>query len=159
MKIKGILESIDSMKTKMHVAYRIFHCSPQIKRAIKQWKDEEDLPVVEICLETSEDNYVTIKSYDLVNKYGFDDLAALLMLDDLMKAHAKKDYERLNQLLSFLEYGKHEPINPKAVDEILGQVQQNNPKVWAEYQKICAEEEVRENKLKDEYSRIIETEL
>lgn len=159
MKIKDILESIDSTKAKLHVAYRIFNCSPEIKNAIKRWKDEEDLPVVNICLETSEDNYVTIKSYDLVNKYGFDDLAALLMLDDLLKAHAKKDYERLNQLLSFLEYGKHEPINPKAVDEILGQVQQNNPKVWAEYQKMLSEEEKREKELNEGYSQIIETEL
>ena len=56
MKIKDILESIDSVKTKIYTAYRIFHSSPKIKKAIKQWKTYEDLPVVKVTVETSEES-------------------------------------------------------------------------------------------------------
>lgn len=158
MKIKDILESIDSMKTKIYVAYRIFHCSSKIKKAIKQWKTYEDLPVMKITVETSEDNFVEISSYDLVNKYGFDELSALLMLDDIEKAQEKQDKEKLNDLLAFLVRGKHE-VKTRVSQELLAQIKKNNPEVWEEYQKLCANSAKREKELVEGYSKIIETEL
>lgn len=158
MKIKDILESIDSMKTKIYAAYRIFHSSPKIKKAIKQWKTYEDLPVMKVTVETSEDNFVEISSYDLVNKYGFDELSALLMLDDIEKAQEKQDKEKLNDLLAFLVRGKHE-VKTRVSQELLEQIKKNNPEVWEEYQKLCANSAKREKELEEGYSKIIETEL
>ena len=158
MKIKDILESIDSMRTKIYAAYRIFHCSPKIKKAIKQWKTYEDLPVIKVTIETSEDKFVEISSFDLVNKYGFDELSALLMLDDIEKAQEKQDKEKLNDLLAFLVRGKHE-VKTRVSQELLEQIKKNNPEVWEEYQKLCANSAKREKELEDGYSKIIETEL
>lgn len=158
MKIKDILESIDSVKTKIYTAYRIFHSSPKIKKAIKQWKTYEDLPVVKVTVETSEEKFVEISSYDLVNKYGFDELSALLMLDDIEKAQEKQDKEKLNDLLAFLVRGKHE-VRTRVSQELLEQIKKNNPEVWEEYQKLCANSAKREKELEEGYSKIIETEL
>lgn len=158
MKIKDILESIDSVKTKIYAAYRIFHSSPKIKKAIKQWKTYEDLPVVKVTVETSEEKFVEISSYDLVNKYGFDELSALLMLDDIEKAQEKQDKEKLNDLLAFLVRGKHE-VRTRVSQELLEQIKKNNPEVWEEYQKLCANSAKREKELEEDYSKIIETEL
>jgi len=158
MKIKDILESIDSVKTKIYAAYRIFHSSPKIKKAIKQWKTYEDLPVVKVTVETSEEKFVEISSYDLVNKYGFDELSALLMLDDIEKAQEKQDKEKLNDLLAFLVRGKHE-VRTRVSQELLEQIKKNNPEVWEEYQKLCANSAKREKELEEGYSKIIETEL
>lgn len=158
MKIKDILESIDSVKTKIYAAYRIFHSSPKIKKAIKQWKTYEDLPVVKVTVETSEEKFVEISSYDLVNKYGFDELSALLMLDDIEKAQEKQDKEKLNDLLAFLVRGKHE-VRTRVSQELLEEIKKNNPEVWEEYQKLCANSAKREKELEEGYSKIIETEL
>ena len=158
MKIKDILESIDSVKIKIYAAYRIFHSSPKIKKAIKQWKTYEDLPVVKVTVETSEEKFVEISSYDLVNKYGFDELSALLMLDDIEKAQEKQDKEKLNDLLAFLVRGKHE-VRTRVSQELLEQIKKNNPEVWEEYQKLCANSAKREKELEEGYSKIIETEL
>ena len=158
MKIKDILESIDSVKIKIYAAYRIFHSSPKIKKAIKQWKTYEDLPVVKVTVETSEEKFVEISSYDLVNKYGFDELSALLMLDDIEKAQEKQDKEKLNDLLAFLVCGKHE-VRTRVSQELLEQIKKNNPEVWEEYQKLCANSAKREKELEEGYSKIIETEL
>lgn len=158
MKIKDILESIDSVKAKIYAAYRIFHSSPKIKKAIKQWKTYEDLPVVKVTVETSEEKFVEISSYDLVNKYGFDELSALLMLDDIEKAQEKQDKEKLNDLLAFLVRGKHE-VRTRVSQELLEEIKKNNPEVWEEYQKLCANSAKREKELEEGYSKIIETEL
>ena len=158
MKIKDILESIDSVKTKIYAAYRIFHSSPKIKKAIKQWKTYDDLPVVKVTVETSEEKFVEISSYDLVNKYGFDEVSALLMLDDIEKAQEKQDKEKLNDLLAFLVRGKHE-VRTRVSQELLEQIKKNNPEVWEEYQKLCANSAKREKELEEGYSKIIETEL
>ena len=158
MKIKDILESIDSVKTKIYAAYRIFHSSPKIKKAIKQWKIDEDLPVVKVTVETSEEKFVEISSYYLVNKYGFDELSALLMLDDIEKAQEKQDKEKLNDLLAFLVRGKHE-VRTRVSQELLEEIKKNNPEVWEEYQKLCANSAKREKELEEGYSKIIETEL
>ena len=158
MKIKDILESIDSVKTKIYAAYRIFHSSPKIKKAIKQWKTYDDLPVVKVTVETSEEKFVEISSYDLVNKYGFDELSALLMLDDIEKAQEKQDKEKLNDLLAFLVRGKHE-VRTRVSQELMEQIKKNNPEVWEEYQKLCANSAKREKELEEGYSKIIETEL
>lgn len=158
MKIKDILESIDSVKTKIYAAYRIFHSSPKIKKAIKQWKTYEDLPVVKVTVETSEEKFIEISSYDLVNKYGFDELSALLMLDDIEKAQEKQDKEKLNDLLAFLVRGKHE-VRTRVSQELLEEIKKNNPEVWEEYQKLCANSAKREKELEEGYSKIIETEL
>ncbi|MBR5237696.1 MAG: hypothetical protein IKV26_03185 [Paludibacteraceae bacterium] len=158
MKIKDILESIDSVKTKICVAYRIFYSTPKIKKAIKQWKAYGDLPVIRVTVETSEENFIEISSYDLLNKYGFDELSALLMLDDIEKAQEKQDKEKLNDLLAFLVRGKHE-VRTIVSQELLEQIKKNNPEVWDEYQKLCANSAKREKELEEDYSKIIETEL
>lgn len=158
MKIKEILESIDSLKAKIYTAYRIFHCSPRIKNAIRQWKMYEDLPVISVHIENSEDNFVEITSYNLVNLYGFEELAALLMLDDLEKAQEKKDKEKISDLLAFLVRGKHE-MKSNVPKEIFEHIKENNPEVWKEYQKLCDDSAIRDKELEEGYSKIIETDL
>lgn len=158
MKIKDILESIDSLKVKIYTAYRIFYCSPKIKKAIKQWKNDDYFPLVKISVEKSENDYVVISSYDLVNLYGFDELSALLMLNDIEKAQEKEDKEKLNNLLSFLVYGKHE-VKTKISEELLEHIKLNNPEVWKEYQKLCENSAKKENELEKDYLKIIETDL
>ena len=158
MKIKDILESIDSMKAKVYTAYRIFHCSPKIKKAIKQWKNEDYLPTVIVSVERTEYDLVTISSYDLVNLYGFDELSALLMLDDIEKVQEKQDKEKLNDLLAFLVRGKHE-VKTKVSQELLEQIKKNNPEVWEEYQKLCNSSAKKEKELEAGYLKIIETDL
>lgn len=158
MKIKDIIESIDSVKARIYTAYRIFHCSPKIKNAIKLWKNDDCLPVVIISVERTENDYLTISSYDLVNLYGFDKLSALLMLDDIEKAYEKQDKEKLNDLLAFLVHGKHE-VRTRVSQELMEQIKKNSPEVWEEYQKLCANSAKREKELEESYSKIIETEL
>ena len=158
MKIKDVLESIDSLKTRIYTAYRIFHCSENIKNAIRKWKASDDLPVVRVTVETSEDNFVEISSYDLVNKYGFDELSALLMLGDIENAQNKQDKERLNDLLASLVRGKHEH-KVRISDSLHEQIKRNNPEAWDAYQKLCRESEAKEKELEEGYPRIIETEL
>lgn len=158
MKIKDILESIDSMKAKVYTAYRIFHCSPKIKKAIKQWKNDDCLPPIIISVERTENDFFTISAYDLVNLYGFDELSALLMLDNIEKAQEKQEKEKLNDLLAFLVRGKHE-VKTRVSQDLLEQVKKNNPEVWEEYQKLCANSTKREKELEKGYSKIIETEL
>lgn len=158
MKIKDILESIDSLKTKIYTAYRIYHCSPKIKKAIKQWKMYEDLPVVRIRVENTENNFVEISSYELVNLYGFEELAALLMLDDLEKAQKNNDKEKISDLLAFLVRGKHE-VKSKVPQDVFEYIKKNNPEVWKEYQKLCNTSTVKDKELEEGYTRIIETDL
>ena len=93
-----------------------------------------------------------------VNEYGFDELSALLMLDDIEKAQEKQDKEKLNDLLAFLVRGKHE-VRTRVSQELLEQIKKNNPEVWEEYQKLCANSAKREKELEEGYSKIIETEL
>ena len=158
MKIKDILESIGSVKNKIYIAYRIFNCSPKFKKAIKQWKLYEDLPVVNVCVEGYGDAFIEISSYDLVNKYGFDELSALFMLDDIERAQEQQNKEKLNNLLAFLVQGKHE-VRTKVSQEIKDKLKKNNPDAWAEYQRLCENAEKRESELKRDYSKIIETDL
>lgn len=158
MKIKDILESIDSFKTKVYAAYRIQQCSPRIKKALKKWKTYNDLPVVRVHVETSGDRCLEISSYDLVNKYGFNELAALLMLDDIEKAKEKPNKEELNDLLAFLVQGRHE-IRTKVSKDLLDQIRKDKPEVWEEYQKLCTNSAKKEKELENGYSKIIETEL
>lgn len=158
MKIKDILVPIDSMKTKIHTAYRISHCTPQIKKAIKQWKIEDDLPVVTIRLEESEEKFVELSAHDLVNLYGFQELPALLMLDDLIKAQERNDKGRIKELLGLLVYGKHE-VRAKISPEVFEHIKKNNPEVLEAYQKICNNSAKREKELEAEFSKIVETDL
>ena len=158
MKIKDILESIDSIKAKIYTAFRIYHCSAKIKEAIKKWKQFEGLPLVTILVESSEDEYIKISSYDLVNIYAFDELSALLMLDDIEKAQKEGNKEKLNDLLSFLTHGKHETRNLIS-DEMMEQIRISSPEIWEEYQKLCDNSAKKEKELEDKYPQIIETEL
>ena len=81
-----------------------------------------------------------------------------LMLDDIEKAQENQDKEKLNDLLAFLVRGKHE-VKTRVSQELLEQIKKNNPEVWEEYQKLCANSAKREKELEDGYSKIIETEL
>lgn len=159
MKIKDILESFGSLKPRMYIAYRIFNCSQEIKNGIKQWKMDKELPLIKIRVESPDGvGSVEISSYDLVGLYGFGELAALLMLDDIVKAKNNEDKTRLNDLLGFLVRGKHR-LEMKVTSEILEQVKLNSPEVWKEYQKLCQQTVGREKELEKNYQRIIETEL
>lgn len=160
MKIRDILASISSLDPigKVYTAYRIYSCAPKIKSAIKQWKKDEYLPIVRIVVETDNDDFVAISSYDLVNLYGFDELSALLMLNDIEKAQENNNKERLSILLSGLLNGKHKKnfVIPKHVFE---DIKNNLPDVWSEYQKLCEKEMGIVSSMQKEYSQIIETEL
>lgn len=158
MKIKEILESIDSLKTKIYTAYRIYYCSQEIKEAIKQWKMYKDLPVVHVRIENTENNFVEISSYELVNLYGFEELAALLMLDDFEKAQKNNDKEKISDLLAFLVRGKHE-VKSKVPQDVFEYIKMKNPEVWTEYENLCKVSTNKDKELEDGYSRIIETDL
>ena len=159
MKIKDILESFGSLRTRMYMAYRIFNCSQEIKNAIKQWKTDKELPLIKIRVESPDGAGCTeISSYDLVSLYGFGELAALLMLDDIVKAKNNEDKTRLNDLLGFLVRGKHRP-KIEVTSEILEQVKQNSPEVWKDYQKLRQQAAGREKELEKDYQKIVETEL
>ena len=159
MKIKDILESFGSLRTRMYMAYRIFNCSQEIKNAIKQWKTDKELPLIKIRVESPDGAGCTeSSSYDLVSLYGFGELAALLMLDDIVKAKNNEDKTRLNDLLGFLVRGKHRP-KIEVTSEILEQVKQNSPEVWKEYQKLRQQAAGREKELEKDYQKIVETEL
>lgn len=158
MKIKDLLESIDSLKMRIYTAYRIYHCSPRIKNAIKQWKNEDYLPNVKVSIEKSENNWVIISSYDLVNLYGFKELPALLMLDDIEKAYNNHNKELLNDLLAFLIQGNHE-TKAQVSPEIMEKIRRTDPQVWVEYQKICDKIAQKEKKIEEDYIKIIETDL
>ncbi|MBR3884699.1 MAG: hypothetical protein IKJ31_08105 [Bacteroidaceae bacterium] len=158
MKIKDLLEPIGSLKGKIYTAYRIFNCNPKIKSAIKEWKINKDLPTVYINVRTSENSSFEISSYDLVDLYGFNELAALLMLDELEKVQERNDKERLEILISFLLYGRHRTrlLIPQSVFE---DIKNNQPDVWKEYQKICDAEATKYHDLEKMYPRIVETDL
>lgn len=158
MKIKDIIESIESIKNKMLVAYRIYCCDKDIKNAIKYWKSENELPSLSVDIENEDEQFITISVNDLVNLYGFEELAAFLTLDDIKKASSSKNYERLDQLLAFLTYGKHE-VRTKVSEELLEHIQNNTPKVWEEYQKICKKVEGDKKMQEQEFNKIIDSEL
>ena len=158
MKIKDILESVDSIKKRIYTAYRIFYSSPRIKNAIKEWKMYKDLPVIRVRVAVNGERFIEISAYDLVNYYGFDELSSLLMIDEIEKAQEKQDTERLNILLSFMVRGKHE-MRVRVKPELLEQIKQNSPEVWTEYQKLCKKTEAGEKEMEERYSSIIETEL
>lgn len=158
MKIKDLIESIGSMKNKIYIASRIFNCSSEIKEAIKTWKNDEYFPVVKILVEAENEAELVISSYDLVNLYGYDELTALLMLDDIKKAQEKHDKERLNRILTFLVSGKH-ITKTTDITKLMKNVEMNNPEVWDEYQKLCKDAAMKDKELEDNYTQIIETEL
>ena len=158
MRIKDIVESIDSLKDKIIIAYRIYNCSPRIKEAIKEWKLEGSLPSISVELEESEDKIVEISSYELVNLYEFDELSSLLMLDSLEKAKVKNDKERIKQLTGFLIYGTHVHKNHLS-EEMMNNIKESNPAVWEEYQKICNAAKDEDIERRNKFNNIIETEL
>ena len=108
MKIKEVIELIDSKEEKVYTAHKIYNSSLHIKKAIKEWVTDKDLPLVSVCIEGPEDNYVNISSYDLLNIYGFSELQALLMIADMENAQKDKDIEKLRYMLSSLTSGRHE---------------------------------------------------
>jgi hypothetical protein len=158
MKIKDIIESIESIKNKMLVAYRIFCCDKDIKNAIKYWKSENELPSLSVDIENEDEQFITISVNDLVHLYGFEELSAFLTLDDIRRASRSKNYERLDQLLAFLTYGKHE-VRTKVSEELLEHIQNNTPEVWEEYQKICKKVEGDKKMQEQEFTKIIDSEL
>lgn len=158
MKIKEVIELIDSKEEKVYTAHKIYNSSLHIKKAIKEWITDKDLPLVSVCIEGPEDNYVNISSYDLLNIYGFSELQALLMIADMENAQKDKDIEKLRYMLSSLTSGRHE-TKMYLSEEKLKYIKDNNPAVWDEYQKICDESTKHYEKLEDDYLRIIETDL
>ena len=50
-------------------------------------------------------------------------------------------------------------VRTRVSQELLEQIKKNNPEVWEEYQKLCANSAKREKELEEGYSKIIETEL
>ena len=81
-----------------------------------------------------------------------------VFLDSEKPKKEKQDKEKLNDLLAFLVRGKHE-VRTRVSQELLEQIKKNNPEVWEEYQKLCANSAKREKELEEGYSKIIETEL
>lgn len=155
MKIKHIIQTIQTWKEKCLVAFRIYTCTPEIKKAIKIWIEKEDLPMVEIKVSDMKQHELIISAHELVNLYGYKELPALLMLDDLIKANSDSNKTRLIELLSTLIAGKHKHSNGSITPELLDQIRQTQPGIWKEYEKIS--ENVRE--IEKEYDKIIEYEI
>lgn len=159
MKIKDIITSLGNVKSKVHIAYRINKCSPQIKQAIAQLYKDRVLPKIEMGIQSPDGNgYFEVSLSDLVSLYGMDDLAALLFLDDLDKANAKSDKTDLWNLLGMLSIGKHQS-RMVVTDELLEYVQKSAPDVWDSYQKIVEKENTVSQDLENDYEKVIENEL
>ena len=159
MKIKDIISSLDNVKSKVHVAYRINRCSPVIKQAIAQLYTDRFMPLVELGIEAPDGmGYVEISSYDLVNLYGMEELAALLFLDDLDKANLNNDKTDLRNLLSVLSVGKHQ-TRMVFSEELLQHVQQNSPDVWENYLQIVEKENAITEEMEGNYENVIENEI
>lgn len=159
MKIKDIISSLDDLKSKVHVAYRINKCSPYIKQAIVQLYKDGVLPLVELGIQSPNGGeYMEISSYDLVNLYGMEDLAALLFLDDLEKANSKTDKTDLRNLLSALSSGKHQ-TRMVISEELLEHIQNNSPDIWKNYQDIVEKENASSQELECNYENVIENEI
>lgn len=107
MKIKDIINLLSTAKERVYLAYRIYNSSPEIKAAIKEYKEFEELPVLTVRVKNSVGNYVDITSKELKVLYGFKDLQALLMIGDIKKAQADGNMEELDALLSVLVNGQH----------------------------------------------------
>ena len=159
MKIKDIITSLGNVKSKVHIAYRINKCSPQIKQAIAQLYKDRVLPKIEMGIQSPDGNgYFEVSLSDLVSLYGMDDLAALLFLDDLDKANAKSDKTDLWNLLGMLSIGKHQS-RMVVTDELLEYVQKSAPDVWDSYQEIVEKENTVSQDLEKDYEKVIESEL
>jgi len=159
MKIKDIITSLGNVKSKVHIAYRINKCSPQIKQAIAQLYKDRVLPKIEMGIQSPDGNgYFEVSLSDLVSLYGMDDLAALLFLDDLDKANAKSDKTDLWNLLGMLSIGKHQS-RMVVTDELLEYVQKSAPDVWDSYQEIVEKENTVSQDLENDYEKVIENEL
>lgn len=159
MKIKDIITSLDNVKSKVHLAYRINRCSPEIKKAIVQLYKDKVLPLVELGIAAPDGmGYVEVSSYDLVNLYGMEELAALLFLDELNKANSKSDKTDLRNLLGALSAGKHQ-TRMVVTDDLLEHVQKNSPDVWKSYQEIVEKENAITQEMESDFEKVIESEI
>lgn len=52
MKIKDIINLLSTAKERVYLAYRIYNSSPEIKAAIKEYKEFEELPVLTVRVKT-----------------------------------------------------------------------------------------------------------
>lgn len=161
MKIKDIINLLSTAKERVYLAYRIYNSSPEIKAAIKEYKEFEELPVLTVRVKNSVGNYVDITSKELKVLYGFKDLQALLMIGDIKKAQADGNMEELDALLSVLVNGQHvvKDETRRSIDVIKDNIRKNNPGVWNEYQKICEREVQKLKDIETNYEQMIETEL
>lgn len=159
MKIKDIITSLDNVKSKVHVAYRINKCSSEIKQAISQLYKDKVLPLVELGIEAPDGmGYIEVSSYDLVNLYGMEELSALLFLDELNKANLKSDKTDLRNLLGVLTSGKHQ-TRMAVTEDLLEHVQKNSPDVWESYQEIVEKENAITTEMEGDFEKIIENEI
>ena len=161
MKIKDIINLLSTAKERVFLAYRIYNSSSEIRAAIKEYKEFDELPVLTVRVKNSAGNYVDITSKELKVLYGFKDLQALLMIGDIKKAQADGNMEELDTLLSFLVNGQHviEDETRRSIDVIKENIRKNNPGVWNEYQKICEREAQKLKDIETNYEQMIETEL
>lgn len=159
MKIKEIISSIENIKTRLYVAYRINNCLPVIKSAIKQLYATNELPFIKLGIESPDQNeFVEISSNELVDLYGMDNLSALLFLDDLQKANLKKDKTDLCNLLDRFSFGKNQ-TRMKVTDEMLEDVRNNSPEVWKVYQALLSEKDIESVERMQEYTKIVDKEI
>lgn len=159
MKIKDILASLGQVKDKVQLAHKISKCNPVIKNAIKKLLSEEVLVDISVCMKDPRtENNIVISSFDLVNFYGFQKMSALFFLDDLDKAWSKRDWNELYYLLTTMEAGP-DTHNMRLNEETLMSIRNNNPEVWAEYQKIVEEEQKQHIQLERDFENLCEEEL
>ena len=154
MKIKDIKQTYADIRAKIHAAIRIYNCTPEIKKAIKKWKNDGCLPQITISLENG-NKQANISSTELVEIYGLSELNALLMLDELVKAQRNGDKNRLSQLLRSLIAGRHVQ-GFTVTDEMLEGIKKNSPDVWKEYERLSKKVEEKEKELEKEYVLIAE---
>ena len=159
MKIKDVIKNIASVKGKMITAISIAQCSPEIKEAIRLWKEEEDFINISRRIETPDgEEFVVITTYKLVDIFGMSELDALLMIDEIDKAQLCNDRPRLAQLLHMLRQNKH-VHDMHMTPEFLEDVKNNNTELWEEFQKSLQEQEKQDEELEKEYKSVIEEDI
>lgn len=161
MKIKDIVKALNTANERMYTAYRIYNTTPDVRAAIREYKEMEEMPLLKVRVKTPTGQYADITSKELTTLYGFKPLSALLMIGDIKKAQASGNVRRLDFLLSFLVNGRHviDPKTCKSVEKIKERMKVNNPAAWAEYQKLCDSEAEKAHQLEKDYQQMMEAEL
>ena len=161
MKIKDIVSIFKTTQERVAMACRIYNATPDVRAAIREYREFEELPIVKVRVRSKDGTFADISSKELNTLYGLNAIASLLMISDIKKAQANGNAERLDTLLATLVNGQHTttPETRKAIETAKESIRHKSPGVWAEYQRICQAEAAKAKSIEADYRNIAETEL